>query len=421
LTLPFCLVIKSMMSAVFRFHLHVGIRLALRLFVPVVSLFFGLYYLLRPELFHSLMAEILDGGFLLSGIPTASLYLFIAGFASRRITLGLDGWIRHLPAEGNLHRRMAGLAVAVALTPVLAILTGLAVITMKLYEIPAAAFLAGMPLTGLACGLFVLPVHRKWAARPLSALAAVSFSSNSWVFIAGGILLLGAADRIAGPLIQKKKRAKSPRIFKKMLILPTINGRALRLRPLALYLVSLPFLGASQLFIANNDPSPLLAEKTIRLGGALGMILFCSLLASMLASRRPPWPWVRSLPWSSKTRFFWDSSFIGFLAAPLVILVGVMDISAMLPLLLSLPLMAVFSAYSIRRGTESKRGPWGKVLLWGTLGSLSLCLFSWICVIYLALTPLVFHRGTKAEQNQKVSRWLELQYLAAGDSLSWSE
>lgn len=89
-------VIRLMMSAVFRFHLHVGIRLALRIFVPVVSIFIALYYLLRPELFNSLMAQILDGGFLLSGITTTFFCLIIAGFASRRICLGLNGWIRHL-------------------------------------------------------------------------------------------------------------------------------------------------------------------------------------------------------------------------------------------------------------------------------------------------------------------------------------
>jgi hypothetical protein len=410
-----------MMSAVFRFHLHVGIRVAIRIFVPVVSIFFALYYLLSPELFYFSMAQVLDGGFLLSGIATTAVFIFIAGFASRRICLGLSGWIRHFPIKGNVHRRLAGLAVAVALIPALGILGGLAIVAMQLYHVPAVPFLAGLPPAAFSCGLVVLPVEKKLIARLLAVLAAISFSSNSWVFIAGGIILLASADGISGPLIQKKKHRRFHKSIKKMLILSAINWRALRLRPLALYFVSLPFLGASQLFIANNDPSPLLAEKTVIFGGALGIILFCSLLAGVLASRRPPWPWIRSLPWPAKTRIFWDSSFIGLLALPLIIPAGILNPHAMLPLTLSLPLIAVYSAYAIRQTPESVRGGWGKVLLFGTIGSLLICLHPWSFVFFLALTPVILRMGTKAEQNQKVSRWLELQHLAAGDSLSWSE
>lgn len=409
------------MSAVFRFHMHVGIRVALRIFVPLVSVFFALYYLLRPELFNSSMAQLLDGGFLLSGVTVTFICLFIASIASRRVCLGLNGWIRHLPVEGNLSRRLAGLAVAVALIPALAILAGLAVVAMKLYHVSAGPFLAGLPLAALSCGLFVLPVEKKLLVRPLAAMSSISFSSNSWVFVAGGLLLLAAAERISGPLRQKKKHRRFPKSFKKRLILPAINHRALRLRPLPLYIVSLPFLGASWLFIANNDPSPLLAEKTVRFGGALGVVFFCSLLAGMLASRRPPWPWARSLPWAAKTRLFWDSTYIGLHALPLVILVGAMNPRSVLPLIPSLPLAAVYSAVSIRQSPVSMRSGWGKVLMFGAIGSLLVCLLPWTFVLFLALTPLIFRKGTKAEQIQKVSRWLELQHLAAGDPLSWSE
>jgi len=414
-------VIRLMMSAVFRFHLHVGIRLALRIFVPVVSIFIALYYLLRPELFNSLMAQILDGGFLLSGITTTFFCLIIAGFASRRICLGLNGWIRHLPIEGMVHRRMAGFAISIAQIPALAIIASLAVVAMKLYQVSAAPFIAGLPLVGLSCGLCVLPVKKKLITRSLAALAAIGFSSNNWAFLAGGILLLIAADGISGPLVQKKKHAKFHKTFRGMFLVAFINWRALRLRPLVLYLLSLPFLGAAQLFIANNDPAPLLAEKMIRFGGAVGLILFCSVFANMLASRRPPWPWIRSLPWSAKTRIVWDSSFIGLHALPLVVLVGIMNLKSMLPLALSLPIFAVYSAYSIRQAPESVMGASGKVLLLGTFGSLFLCLISWSSLCFLALTPLILNLGTTSEKHQKVSQWLELHHLAAGDSLSWSE
>jgi hypothetical protein len=316
---------------------------------------------------------------------------------------------------------MAGFAVSVAQIPMLAILAGLAAIAVKLYHVSAVPFFAGLPLVGVSCGLFVLPVERKFFARPLAAMAAIFVSSNHWVFLAGGIFLLIAADRISGPLIQKKKHAKFRKPFKGMFLLASINWRALRLRPVVLYLLCLPFLGGAQLFIANNDPEPLLAEKMIRFGGALGLILFCSIFANMLASRRPPWPWIRSMPWSAQTRIVWDSFFVGFHALPIIVIAGIMNLKSMLPIALSLPIIAVYSAFSIRQAPESTMGASGKVLLFGTLASLVLCLLPWSSACFLVLIPWALHLGKKAEKRQKVSRWLELHHLAAGDSLSWSE
>jgi hypothetical protein len=408
-------------KAVFFFHLHVGARLALRIFIPVVSIFFALYYLLRPELFNFMMAQILDGGFLLSGSTTTLICIITASFASRRVCLGLAGWIRHLPSEGKTHRRMAAIAISIAQIPILVILLGLAVVSIKLYQVSAAPFIAGLPLVGVSCALYVLPVKRKLITRPLTALAALGFASNNWGFLAGGILLLIAADWISGPLVKKKKPTKFHEPFRGMLLVASINWRALRLRPFVPYLLSLPFLGAAQLFITNNQPSTLLTEQVIRFGGALGLVLFCSIFVKMLASRRPPWPWIRSLPWTAKTRIIWDTAFIGLHMLPLVVLVGAMNLKSMLPLIVSLPLFAAYSAYSIRQAPESVMGASGKVLLLGTFGSLFLCLIPWSSLFFLSITPMILNQAAKAEKHQKVSRWLELHHLAAGDSLSWSK
>lgn len=412
---------KNPARAVFLFHLLVGTRLALRIFIPVVSIFFALYYLLRPELFNSMMALILDGGFLLSGIFTTLFCLITAGFASRRICLGLNGWIRHLPIKGILHRRMAGAAIFIAQIPALIIMAGLAYVAMKLYHVAVAPFLAGLPLAGLSCGLCVLPAKKKNITRPMMVFASICLGSNNWAILGAGILLLIASDVLSGPLVFKKKRTRFHNPFKGSLLAAIINWRALRLRPLIPYLLSLPFLGAAQLFIANNKPAPLLAEQVIRFGGALSLVLFCSIFANMLASRRPPWPWIRSLPWPAKARIAWDASFVAVHALPLVALIAIMNLRAMLPLAASLPLLGAYSAYSIRRAPESAMGASGKVLLLGIFGSLFLCLFPWGSLFFLALTPLVSIEATKAEKHQKVSRWLELHHLAAGDSLSWSE
>lgn len=412
---------KGPAKPVFLFHLHVGTRLALRIFIPVISIFFALYYLLRPELFNSLMALLLDGGFLLSGIATTLFCLAIAGFASRRVCLGLNGWIRHLPTEGTTHRRMAGIAIFISQIPILIIMAGLAIVAARLYGVSVAPYLVGLPLAGLSCGLCVLQAQKKHIARPMLFFASICLASNNWTILGVGIVVLIAADALSGPLVFKKKRTRFRNPFKGALLVAVINWRALRLRPLVPYLLSLPLLGAAQLFIANNNPTPQLAEQMIRFGGALSLVLFCSIFANMLASRRPPWPWIRSLPWSAKTRVVWDAAFVSTHALPLVVFVGILNLKTILPLVISLPLFGAYSAYSIRQAAESAMGASGKVLLLGTIGSLLLCLFPLSSLLFLSLTPLVTLEAIKAEKFQKVSRWLELHHLAAGDSLSWSE
>ncbi len=316
---------------------------------------------------------------------------------------------------------MAAVAISIAQIPILVILLGLAVVSIKLYQVSAAPFLAGLPLVGVSCALGVLPVKRKLATKSLAILAALGFSSNNWILLIAGIPLLIVADGLAGPLVQNKKHSRFHRPFKGKFLVATINWRALRLRPFVPYLLSLPFLGAAQLFITNNRPSILLTEQVIRFGGALGLVLFCSIFLKMLASRRPPWPWIRSLPWTAKTRIIWDTAFIGLHSLPLVFLVGAMNLKSMLPVVLSLPVIAAYSAYSIRQAPESAMGASGKVLLLGTFASLLLCLFPWSCLLFLALTPLALEKAIEAEKHHKVSRWLEIHHLAAGDSLSWSE
>ena len=406
--------------AFFFFHLHVGTRLSLRIFIPLVAVFFSLYYVLGYEFFLSLMATVLDSGFLLSGIFTSLILLIIAKFAARRICLGLCGWIRHLPAEGTIRRRMAGIAVFIAQIPILVILAVLAHLASKLHTVFSLPYLIGLPLAGLSCSLCVLPVKNKWITSPLAAFAGICFASNDWRVLAGGVLFLIVSDWISGPLIIKKKQTRFHKPLKGSLFIGTINWRALKFRLLFPYLLSLPFIGATQLFLANNDVSSLLAERVIRFGGALSLIIFCSIFATILASRRPPWPWIRSLPWSAISRVMWDSAFVSLHLLPLLLIIGVLNLQALIPLIFALPLFAVYSSYSIRQASESRMGASGKVLFFGAFSALLLCLIPLSSLFFLVLTPLFLKEAVSSEKRQKVSLWLEIHHLAAGDSLSWS-
>jgi hypothetical protein len=407
-------------KAFFLFHLHVGTRLALRIFIPLVTVFFTLYYVLGYEFFLSLMGTVLDAGFLLSGIFTFLVCLIIAKFAARRICLGLCGWLRHLPAESTIQRHMAGFAVFLGQVPILVILAVLARLAAKLYTVYALPYLVGLPLVCLSCSLCVLPVKNKFISKPLASFAGICLASNDWVFLAAGVILLAAADWMSGPLTIKKKHSRFRQHLKGSFFSGTINWRALKLRLLLPYLISLPFIGATQLFLANNDVSSLLAVRVIRFGGAMSLIVFCSILANMLASRRPPWPWLRSLPRSARSRIIDDSAFILLHLLPLLLIIGVLNLKAMLPLALALPLFVVYSSYSIRQAPESRMGASGKILFFGAFSALLLCLIPLSSFFFLALTPLSLKVAVQAEKHKKVSGWLELHHLAAGDSLSWS-
>jgi hypothetical protein len=61
-----------------------------------------------------------------------------------------------------------------------------------------------------------------------------------------------------------------------------------------------------------------------------------------------------------------------------------------------------------------------QILMVGTTASVLVCLVPLISVIFFALTPLILRYGTELEKRQKVSRWLDIHHLAAGDPLSWS-
>jgi hypothetical protein len=50
-----------------------------------------------------------------------------------------------------------------------------------------------------------------------------------------------------------------------------------------------------------------------------------------------------------------------------------------------------------------------------------LALFPPAALLYLVLVPLLLKFGVGLDRDQKVSRWLEIHHLAAGDPYSWSQ
>jgi hypothetical protein len=404
--------------AFFQFHLGVGIRVALRVLVAVVASFFALFYLLRPELFIGTTALLIGDGFP-GGVACAlSCYVF-AGIASRRVCLGLGSWIRHLPAPSSLHRRLAALAVLTAQLPILLIWTILALAAGQMTGVPIFPFLAGLPFSAAAASLAVLPVRRKYLALPLALSAAVLAGSSSWFFLAVGVLLIIAADFSAGPIVPKHSRTVFS-LPKGVAFHLAIAWRALRFRLIIPYIPSLFLIGLSFFFLANNTVSQRLAATVVRLNGTLGLILFCGIFTNILASRRPPWPWARSLPVSAASRIRNDALALVLHAFFLLVPVALTELSAVWPLAAALPFLSIRAAQAIPLSGNVRGGTLGLLIRESALWALPIGLFPPASLLLLLAAPLALREAAKAEKSQKVSRWLELHHLAAGDPLSWS-
>jgi hypothetical protein len=408
-------------KALFQFHLAVGVRVALRAVAPVVSFFLFFYYVLKPEFSVFLVRVLLfENGLLISGLTLALAGLIAARATASRVLLGAAGWIRHLPLSSTGHRRLAVISATLACLPVFLILAFLIEMAARTAHRPAALYLAGLPLLGLASALFWTPVKRKLPSRLLAFLACFLFGAGQvWLF-AAGILSLAAADLVAGPLRRGTRvalfipKGKSPGLIQ------LIALRATGWKFVPLYLLSFVILILSQLFILNNRVTGRLASAAVRFGGMLSIVVFVALLAGVLSVRRPPWPWVRSLPRSSRQRVISDALFLGIPSLSLVAVVIALDVWAGLPVLLSLPLLAVRAAANMRRSPELRSGPALVIGLEGGLLAFGLALIPLLSFVLLAALPFALTGASNLEQKFKVSRWTELHHLAAGDSQSWS-
>lgn len=415
-------------TALLRFHLHVGSRLALRALMPVVAAAVGGLFLLGDDFFISFAGLLFgpgsQGG---SGILIALSAVGFASVAAPRVCRGLGGWMRHLPIHGRAQRRAALVAIAVAQTPLLIGLAAFAGVATGLGKDPLA-FLVDLLALGVcapAAALAVMPVERPWAARPLALAAALAaVSGGAWLLLAGVALLL-VADAVAGEL-PRHGTAGAPVHEGGRLGLPggfvevRIAWRSLKWRALSAWLLGLLPLGAAFLFVANNDLAPRHVRLAGLLGGASAVVLLLADLGEALGVRRPAWPWARSLPWSADRRVRADAALLAAHALPLVTLTAAVDLLAALAVLAVVPWLAARAAGAIRRAPERRTGASGEILIEGFLLAAAIALLPWVALLALAGAPWALRAAAERERAQKVSRWLELHHLAVGDPQSWS-
>jgi len=404
------------------FHVRVGVRVALRILAPVIAVIFAFYFILRPDFFIYLAGVVfVESSPWILGLILATAALAGARSASLRVCYGLSGWMRHLPSTAEHNRRMAALAVFIGQTPVLAVLAFFTLIAGQGRRLDLLPTLVGIVLLGLSASWTEVPVRRAWTSAALGFPACVLFGSGRWPLLGLGLVLLLCLDRVSGPLRPSKKRPGMRSAWRPLGLLTVISSRAVGWKIIIPYGPALVVLGFVRLFIINNDPSLRLSTAAASFGGLMSVALFLALAASLLAGKRPPWPLLRTLPLSSKRRILADSLFLGLHAILITFPLSWIDRGAFVLVTACLPLAAVRAAAAIRQDRELRFGAWGKMAAEGVFGALLISLWPWAAAgLVFALIP-AFRAAVRVERKNKVSQWLELHHLAAGDSLSWSE
>ncbi len=413
----------SALLPLLRFHFAVGARLAMRALVPMIAAAFGAGMLLGTD-FVTSMARVLFGDKASGGsaVLLAAIFLGGAAEAAPRVCRGLGGWVRHLPVSALAHRRAAALAVALAQTP---LLLGLLFLAAYASRSPEALIADALKLvaTALAATLCVLPVARRWFSAPPALLAAVLAGAGGWGALGGAAILIVLADLAAGPLARTGAPAvrlsgRSGDRLGRLLEL-RIAWRAMGASLLGALALGLLPVGAAYAFTAHNTLAPGDVRLAARLGAGLAAVLVLAQMAEALAVRRPAWPWARSLPWSSARRVGADALLLALHALPLA-LAAVRVSPAALASLAILPLLSLRAAGAMRRAPERRMGAAGEILLEGSLLAALVALLPWTALLALAAAPWALRAAAARDRQQKVSRWLELHHLAAGDPQSWS-
>jgi hypothetical protein len=407
--------------ALARFHLHVGARLAMRAAaplagVPVVAL------LLQHDPSAAVRASAAwllgPAGGPAAGLVVALAALTLAAWATPRVTAGLGGWPRHLPASGATHRRAALVAVATAQAPVVMALLILAPLAAHQAGGIAPGRLIALPLMAAAAALAVWPGKRSWRSRPFALLALLLLAQPGLASLLVTPLLVAVAERLAGPLAATVAPRRGPRsAFPTPLL---IAARALGPAALVAPVLALLPVGAMTLLRLNNELAPAVAAGAARFGGGLGVVVLLASLTERLAARRPAWPWARSLPVGSARLVAEDAVLLAVpCLVPLVATAG-LDPRAALTVAACLPTLALRAAGALRGSTRPRTGAATVFLGEAALLAGWVAVLPWLALLALAIAPFACRAAADRDRHQKVSRWDELHHRAVGDPLSWS-
>jgi hypothetical protein len=319
-------------------------------------------------------------------------------------------------------------------TPVLVLVLAGGLAALALHQPAAWPRLVAMGPLAWATSLTALRVDRPWV-RVLAIAAAVLVWRGTWTGVAVGTTLVAVADLAAGSIAAGPGRRNwgrssavsktlsgngSPRVASARLWW-SLSRRALGVRiltgPGSGLVVLLPLF----LFLLNNELTSVQQAIALRLAATAGVVFAMAVTADGLVKRRPPWPWVRSLPWPAISRVSLDAALLAAVAAPVFVIASLFNPGAVWAVAGVLPLLGLRGAAAIRQAPGRLSAASGQLALEGALVAALVALIPWVSLLSLALVPVAARQAAELERCQEIGRWHELHHLAAGDSMSWSD
>ena len=345
----------------------------------------------------------------------------IAREAVPRLTLGLGGWTRSLEANGVEHRRGVLLGLPIVQLPLAAaFIIGVLLTAFAYHRSLSWPKLVGAPLALFAAGAAGVPARRWLLAIPAFIASALLASLGRWPTLAASALLFIVGDVVAGPLRFATRRRAVSTTARGSLRMFRFTWRAAGWRMIAAVPVPLLALAAAWFYSRNNGLSTAETSFVARLWTTIAIALYVGALGDVVASRRPAWPWARSLPWSSTDRVLDDAIAIGVPAIGIVIASAVVDVRTLPFALVVLPPLTLLAAGLVRGARRRLTRVSGPLLIVGILLGTAGAFLPWIAGVALLATPLLLRVAARRDRQEVVTGWKELYHDAAGDSLAWS-
>ena len=411
--------------ALFWFHLSGGARVASRNAIATIGLIIiVLGSAPDPWLWLRFLALGVAGSGATSG-PLIGLTLIALGLARDavpRLTLGVGGWTRSLPVNGVQHRRGVTYALPIIQLPLAAAVMIAAVLTAAAYHLPLSGpKLLGAPLALVAAGAAMVPARRGFVSSPLFAASALAASLGHWTTLAASIGLFVVGDLIAGAVrFPARRLAVAGPALPGTLRMYRFTWRALGWRLLAPLPVPALALAAAWFYTRNNDLTGADLGFVARLWSVIALALYVGAVADSVVTRRPSWPWIRSLPWSSAARAVDDGIAIGAPGVIVALASGIVDPRTVVVALATLPAVAAFGVLLLHGARRRLTRVSGALIVAGILFGTAVAYHPLLSVLALVATPLMVRAAAWRDRREIVTGWQELHHDATGDSLAWS-
>jgi len=346
----------------------------------------------------------------------------LARDAVPRLTLGLGGWTRALPVNGIQHRRGVTYGLPIIQLPLAFAVLFAAVLTAAAYHVPLSwPKLLGAPLALVAAGAAAVPARRWFLTAPIFGASALLASLGSGWLLLVGTLAFVLGEVLAGGLRFPAHRTAVPapatpgtlRLFR-------FTWRALGWRLLAPLPMPALALAAAWFYSRNNDLNAVDTGFVARLWSVIALALYVGAIGDTIVSRRPSWPWIRSLPWSSADRARDDAIAIGAPAVIIAVASGIVDMRTVLIAFAAIPPLAALAAWLLHGARGRLTRVSGAMILVGATVGTAMAFWPWAIVFPLAATPLLLRAAARRDRREIVTGWKELHHDATGDSLAWS-